>query len=68
MDFLVDFEPSRKSFDNLLALASLLERLPGRRVELVTREALSPYIGPAILREVRDVPLGPHGLALARAR
>jgi predicted nucleotidyltransferase len=49
VDFLVDFDPSRKSFDNLLALASLLERLLGRRVELVTREGLSPYIGPAIL-------------------
>ncbi|MEA3356270.1 MAG: hypothetical protein U9Q23_02855 [Candidatus Bipolaricaulota bacterium] len=32
-----------------------LENLLGRRVELVTPEALSPYIGPHILREVERV-------------
>ncbi len=59
VDLLVDFEPGRKTFDNFMALAFLLEDLLGRRVELVTRESLSPHLGPAILRELHDVPLGP---------
>lgn len=58
VDLLVDFDPSRKTIDNFMALAFLLERVLGRHVELVTREALSPHIGPAILRELHDVPLG----------
>lgn len=35
-----------------MRLAFFLEGLFGRRVELVTTESLSPYIGPAILSEV----------------
>jgi len=49
VDLLVEFEPGGKSFDRFLALSDLLERLLGRRVDLVTTEALSPYIGPHIL-------------------
>ncbi len=55
VDLLVEFEPDRKSFDNFMQLASLLEGLLGRRVELVTPESLSPYIGPHILKEVEYV-------------
>lgn len=59
IDLLVQFEPGKKSFDNFLDLAELLEELLARQVELVTVESLSPYIGPHILAEVQDVPLGP---------
>lgn len=59
VDLLVEFEEGKKSFDNFLALAELLEELLAREVELVTREGLSPYLGPRILAEVKDVPLGP---------
>jgi len=52
VDFLVEFEPDKKSFDNFMQLAFLLENLLGRRVELVTPESLSPYIGPQIIKEV----------------
>ncbi len=52
VDFLVEFEPSQKSFDNFMNLTFLLEDLLQRRVELVTIESLSPYIGPQILRNV----------------
>jgi predicted nucleotidyltransferase len=52
VDILVEFEPGKKSFDNFMGLAFFLEETIGRRVELVTPEALSPYIGPHILREV----------------
>jgi predicted nucleotidyltransferase len=55
VDLLVEFEPGGKSFDRFLALSELLERLLGRHVELVTTEALSPYIGPHILAEAEDV-------------
>ena len=55
VDLLVEFEPGRKSYDNFLAVSDLLEQLLGRRVELVTTDALSPFIGPHILAEAEDV-------------
>ena len=55
VDFLVEFDPERKTFRNFMALAFLLEDLLEREVEIVTTEALSPYIGPHILREAQDV-------------
>ena len=55
VDVLVEFAPGQKSFDRLLALGDLLEAQLARRIELVTLESLSPYIGPYILAEARDV-------------
>jgi len=55
VDLLVQFAPGAKSFDRFLTLSELLERHLGRRVELVTTEALSPFIGPRILAEAEDV-------------
>jgi uncharacterized protein len=55
VDVLVEFSPDQKSFDRFMALADLLEEVLERRVEIVTTEALSPYIGPHILAEARDV-------------
>ena len=55
VDLLVEFAPGQKSFDRFLALTDFLEELLGRPVELVTTEALSPYIGPHILSEATDV-------------
>lgn len=55
VDFLVEFQPGKKNYDAFLAVAELLEELLGRRVELITLEALSPYIGPHILAEAEDV-------------
>lgn len=57
VDILVEFEPRQKTFDNFLELALLLERILQRRVELVTAESLSPFIGPHILEEVEYVSL-----------
>ena len=57
VDILVEFDPGSKTFDNFIHLAFYLEDLLERRVELVTTEALSPYIGPRILREVEYVAL-----------
>lgn len=55
VDLLVEFEQGKKTFDNFIQLSFLLEDLFKRRVELVTTEALSPYIGPRILQEVEYV-------------
>lgn len=55
VDFLVEFAPAEKTFDRFLLLAELLERVLGRPVELVTRESLSPFLGPHILAEAKDV-------------
>jgi hypothetical protein len=52
VDLLVEFEPGQKTFDHFMDLGFFLDELLGRRVELLTRESLSPYIGPHILREV----------------
>ena len=57
VDILVEFEPSRVTFDNFMDLSFFLEELLRRRVELVTPESLSPHIGPAILREAERVAL-----------
>jgi predicted nucleotidyltransferase len=55
VDMIVEFAPGEKSFDHFMELLFLLEDLLGRAVELVTPDALSPYIGPHILQEVEYV-------------
>lgn len=55
VDLLVEFAPGMKTFDRFVALAEFLESVLGHRVELVTIEALSPFIGPRILAEAADV-------------
>ena len=57
VDLLVEFEQDNKTFDNFMQLAFLLEELFKRRVELITLESLSPYIGPHIMNEVEYVSL-----------
>jgi predicted nucleotidyltransferase len=58
VDLLVEFAPGEKSFDNFMAVSFLLEEELERPVELVTREALSPHIGPHILQSVEYVEIG----------
>ncbi len=55
VDLLVEFAPGQKSFERFTRLFDLLEECLARRVELVTTEGLSPYIGPHILAEAEDV-------------
>lgn len=55
VDLLVRFSPGEKDLDRFLRLADLLEERLGRQVELITTEALSPYLGPKIMAEARDV-------------
>jgi predicted nucleotidyltransferase len=58
VDLLVVFDRGKKTFDSFMSLALFLEDLLGRKVELVTPESLSPYIGPRILKEAVPVPIG----------
>ncbi len=55
IDLLVEFHQGRKNFDNFIQLAFFLEEILGHRVELITIDALSPYIGPHIIKEVEYV-------------
>jgi uncharacterized protein len=55
VDFIVQFAPGAKTYARFFALSELLEAHLGRPVELVTTEALSPFIGPRILAEAQDV-------------
>jgi len=55
VDLLVQFRPGSKTYERFLTLSELLEAKLGRRVELVTTEALSPFIGPRIVAEAQDV-------------
>jgi len=59
VDMLVEFEQGKKTFDNFIQLSFFLQDLFKRRVELVTPESLSPYIGPRIMSEVEYAPIGP---------
>lgn len=52
IDLLVEFEAGKKTFDGFIELCFFLEEVLQHKVELVTVESLSPYIGPHILKEV----------------
>lgn len=55
VDLLVSFDPNKKGFDNFMELSFFLEDLFGRKVELVTPQSLSKYIGPHILQQAEHV-------------
>jgi uncharacterized protein len=57
IDFLVSFKKEKKTFKNFMGLAFFLEELFRRKVEVVTPQGLSPYIGPYILKTVEYVAL-----------
>jgi predicted nucleotidyltransferase len=55
VDLLIEFDPQQKSYDNFIDLSFFLEDLLGRRVEVVTPQSLSKYIGPHILKQAENV-------------
>jgi len=56
IDLLIDFEPEKENFDNFMAVYDLFESLfKNEKIEVVTTNGLSPYIGPKILNEVQYV-------------
>jgi uncharacterized protein len=53
IDILIDFNPEMENFDNYMAVCDIFEQLfKNEKVEIVTINGLSPYIGPRILKEV----------------
>ncbi len=53
IDILIDFKPEMENFDNYMAVCDIFEQLfENEKVEIVTINGLSPYIGPRILKEV----------------
>ncbi len=56
IDLLVDLKKENKTFKNFMSLNYFLEKLLNRKVDLVTKQSLSPYIGPHILNSVEYVP------------
>lgn len=53
IDLLIDFEPEKETFDNFMAVYDLFEKLfENEKVEVVTKNGLSSYVGPKILKEV----------------
>lgn len=52
IDLLVEFEAGQKTFDSFMELSFFLEDVLEHKIELVTVESLSPYLGPHILKEV----------------
>ena len=55
IDILVEFEKENLNYDNYINLAYFLEDSLGTKVDLLTIDSLSPYIGPNILKEVEYV-------------
>lgn len=55
IDLLVDLQREKKTFQNFMHLCYYLEELLGKKVDLVTTQSLSPYIGPHILNTVEYV-------------
>jgi uncharacterized protein len=53
IDLLIDFEPEKENFDNYMAVYDIIENLfKKEKVEIVTKNGLSKYIGPKILSNI----------------
>jgi predicted nucleotidyltransferase len=52
VDVLVEFESTKKNFDNFMELCFFLEDLFGKKVDLITTSGLDKYIRPYVEREV----------------
>jgi predicted nucleotidyltransferase len=55
IDLLITFRKNEESFERLMDLFYFLVDLLNAQIDLVTTNALSPYIAPYILREVEHI-------------
>lgn len=55
VDVILDFDQTKKTYQNFIRSTFLLEKLLGRTVDAVTPQALSPYIKPYIDQDVTYV-------------
>jgi len=53
IDLLIDFEPEKENFDNYMAVYDMFENIfENEKIEVVTKNGLSQYIGLKILKDV----------------
>jgi len=57
VDLLVTFAPGQKSFDHFMEASFLLERVMSRKVQLITRESLTPAFTARIEKDLINVSL-----------
>ena len=56
IDILIDFDPDKENFDNYMAAYDMFESIfKNEKVEVVTKNGLSKYVGPKILKDVMYV-------------
>lgn len=55
IDFLVEFHKGKKNYRNFIQINELMKKLFNKKVDIITEESLSPYIGPYIKKEVKYV-------------
>jgi len=55
IDFLVEFDKGEKSYRNFIEISELMKKLFNKKIDIITKESLSPYIGPYIKKEVEYV-------------
>lgn len=57
VDFVVEFLPGLKTYDNFINLAYYLEDILGRKVELLTPNSMSKYLEHHISKTIEYVPI-----------
>lgn len=55
VDLLVEFSKGKKNYRNFINTANLVESILERRIDLLTPESLSKYIGPHIIKSTQYV-------------
>ncbi|MEP7229194.1 MAG: nucleotidyltransferase family protein [Ginsengibacter sp.] len=56
IDLLIDFETDKENFDNYMAVYDIFENIfQSQKIDVVTKNGLSKYIGPKILKDVMYV-------------
>ena len=55
VDILIEFQPGRKNYQNLIKIKEILEDELKRKIDLVQIDGLSKFIGPKILQEVEYI-------------
>jgi len=56
IDLLIDFNPESETYENYMKACAFLEKIfKGFKLDIVTKNGLSPYIGPYILKEAEYV-------------
>ena len=56
VDLLIDFFSGKKTLKNIIEIGDFLENILGKKVDILTRNGLSKYIGPHILNSLEHVP------------